>query len=230
MYFPGSDDLLEVYQTAEFGGATEDSPLVEVDLFTVRDGKITSLRSMYGVDTLGKFGKLLPTESISAYAAAWSSGDAKQVEGSASGPLSSLARVCHSGCSRGRETQSPRGGPCGRLNAEVIAVEWFGSDTVEVTFRSDDGVVGQRLQSRSDESRLVVAAAEKPWTLDADGDLFKLVSEARRIELAYQADPFIAAETQSIPCPTRSRPSTSECFHSNRCVFCLRTIQVRARP
>ena len=46
--------------------------MVEVDLFTLRDGKITSLRSMYGVDTLGQYGKLPPTELISAYAAAWS--------------------------------------------------------------------------------------------------------------------------------------------------------------
>jgi hypothetical protein len=38
----GADELIEPYQTWGFAGATEDDPLVQVDLFGVREGTITS--------------------------------------------------------------------------------------------------------------------------------------------------------------------------------------------
>ena len=82
--------------------------------------------------------------------------------------------------------------------ATVVAVEWHGPDTVDVVYRSENGTVQSRLLSRSDEARLVIEQADRPWALDADGDLFRLASEARRIQLGHLFDPYIAVETSTI--------------------------------
>jgi ketosteroid isomerase-like protein len=79
-FLVGSDEFIQSYQTWGFGGATEESPLVEVDLFVVRNGKITSIVSMYGADILQRYGEPVPIELMDAYVAAWSSGDPAQVE------------------------------------------------------------------------------------------------------------------------------------------------------
>ena len=80
----------------------------------------------------------------------------------------------------------------------VIATTWHGHDTMEVVYRTPDGAVDNRLLSRSDEARLSIASEERHWTLDADGELFKLASEARRIELAHLFDPYVAIESANI--------------------------------
>jgi hypothetical protein len=79
-FLVGGDEYLEAYQTWGFGGATEESPLVEVDLIVVRDGEITSIVSMYGVDMFRQFGGIILTELMDAYVTGWSSGDPGQVE------------------------------------------------------------------------------------------------------------------------------------------------------
>ena len=79
-FLVGSDEFIQSYQTWGFGGATEESPLVEVDLIVVRDGKMTSIVSMYGADILQRYGEPVPIELMDAYVAAWSSGDPAQVE------------------------------------------------------------------------------------------------------------------------------------------------------
>lgn len=85
------------------------------------------------------------------------------------------------------------GGP-----ATIVAVDWHGNDNVEVTFKTDDGGLHSRLFSRSDEANLSVVAPTRSWSFDADGELFKLASEARRIQLAHLFDPFVAVETSTI--------------------------------
>ena len=83
-------------------------------------------------------------------------------------------------------------------SATVLAVEAHGPETVEVTYRTDDGAVGSRLLVRSDEHRLAIEPAERPWPLTADGANLRLASEARRIQLAHLFDPYIAIETSTI--------------------------------
>jgi hypothetical protein len=52
--------------------------------------------------------------------------------------------------------------------------------------------------SRTHATRLEIASQELPWSFDADGTLFRLVSEAYRISLAYLFDPHIAVHTSLI--------------------------------
>lgn len=44
----------------------------------------------------------------------------------------------------------------------------------------------------------MVEEAGRAWSLDADGHLFRLVSEAKRISLAHLFDPFLAVQTSTL--------------------------------
>ncbi|MGC8720071.1 MAG: hypothetical protein ACP5TY_08695, partial [Thermodesulforhabdaceae bacterium] len=77
----------------------------------------------------------------------------------------------------------------------VVSVQWFGSDALELTYKDPTGRVGNVLLYRDDEPRLEVVEAGRPWSFDGDGALFRLVSEAHRIRLAYLFDPLLAVHT-----------------------------------
>lgn len=79
----------------------------------------------------------------------------------------------------------------------VVAVEQHGSDVVNVTFRSDEGRLGERLVTAEQAVAIEIASGGR-WTFDADGAAFKLASEARRIKLAHLFDPFTAVESATI--------------------------------
>ena len=74
----------------------------------------------------------------------------------------------------------------------VVDVRWHGSDVVELTYRDVTGNLGSELVFRDREPQLVIAAAGTPWAFDGDGELFRLVSEAYRIRMAYLFDPWLA--------------------------------------
>ncbi len=82
-YFVGDDEVIQVQQAWGFGGGTsEENPVVEVDVFTVRDGAIVSIRSMYGAEFITRWaGVEGAEEAVAAYESAWSSGDVSEVEG-----------------------------------------------------------------------------------------------------------------------------------------------------
>ena len=80
----------------------------------------------------------------------------------------------------------------------VVQVTWHGSAAVTLTYKEDDGRVGDQLLYRDDESRLRVEGAGPAWAFDSDGNLFRLVSEAMRIRLAYLFDPMLAVNTSNI--------------------------------
>ena len=72
------------------------------------------------------------------------------------------------------------------------------SDAANVIYRRSDGTIGQRLLFRSHESELSLAQIERRWQFDADGAMFRLVSEAYRIQLAHQFDPQLAVHTSDV--------------------------------
>jgi superfamily II DNA or RNA helicase len=80
----------------------------------------------------------------------------------------------------------------------VVAVQWFGSQAMELTYKDAVGRVGNVLLYRHDEARLEVAEQGRPWSFDADGALFRLVSEAHRIRLAFLFDPVLAVHTSLV--------------------------------
>ncbi len=80
----------------------------------------------------------------------------------------------------------------------VVNVQWFGSEAVELTYKTAAGRVANELLYRHDEPRLEVVEQGRPWSFDGDGALFRLVSEAQRIRLAHLFDPVLAVHTSVV--------------------------------
>ena len=59
----------------------------------------------------------------------------------------------------------------------VVSVAWFGSQALELTYKTPAGRVANELLYRHDEPRLEVVEQGRPWSFDGDGHLFRLVSE-----------------------------------------------------
>src|SRR6266516_5703534 len=80
----------------------------------------------------------------------------------------------------------------------VVSVQWFGSEALELTYKTPAGKVANELLYRHDEPRIEVVEQGRPWSFDGDGALFRLVSEAHRIRLAHLFDPLIAVHTSLV--------------------------------
>ncbi len=80
----------------------------------------------------------------------------------------------------------------------VVNVTWFGTAAIELTFKDAQGRPGNELLYRPDEARLEIATQGPAWNFDADANLFRLVSEAYRIKLAYLFDPLLAVHTSLV--------------------------------
>jgi superfamily II DNA or RNA helicase len=98
------------------------------------------------------------------------------------------------------------GGVVPAKNVTSVALAWHGSSAVTLTYRDSDGRVGERLLYRSDEAALSALGEGSRWGFDADGELFTLVSEARRIRLAHLFDPLLAVHLSLVePLPHQIR-------------------------
>ena len=80
----------------------------------------------------------------------------------------------------------------------VVSVQWFGTEALELTYKTASGKVANELLYRYDEPRLDLVEQGRPWSFDGDGALFRLVSEAQRIRLAHLFDPLLAVHTSIV--------------------------------
>lgn len=80
----------------------------------------------------------------------------------------------------------------------VSDVRWIGTVAIEVTYKDSSGRLGNELLYRDREPTLEIAEVGRPWSFDGDGSLFRLVSEAQRISLAYLFDPMLAVHTSLV--------------------------------
>ena len=80
----------------------------------------------------------------------------------------------------------------------VVAIQSFGSQAVDLTYKDANGRPASVLLYRHDEPRLQVVEQGRPWSFDGDGALFRLVSEAHRIRLAHLFDPVLAMHTSLV--------------------------------
>src|SRR5262245_13974582 len=80
----------------------------------------------------------------------------------------------------------------------VVSIQWFGSEALELTYKTASGRVANELLYRHDESRLEIVEHGRPWSFDGEGHLFRLVSEAHRIRLAHLFDPVLAVHTSLV--------------------------------
>ncbi len=80
----------------------------------------------------------------------------------------------------------------------IVDVKSYGDSAVELTYKDALGQLGTELLFRDDEARLEVLEPGQTWNFDADGALFRLASEARRIQLAHLFDPYLAVHTSRV--------------------------------
>ena len=80
----------------------------------------------------------------------------------------------------------------------VVQVEPVGDNALTVYYKDSQGRLSEQMLFRSDEARLDLAEAGRPWAFDAPGEDFKLGLEAYRINLAYLFDPMMAVHTSNV--------------------------------
>ena len=80
----------------------------------------------------------------------------------------------------------------------VIDVKWYGSAAIELTYKDPAGKPSVVLLYRDREPTLEIGETGRPWSFDGDGKLFRLVSEAHRINLAHLFDPLLAIHTSMV--------------------------------
>ncbi len=80
----------------------------------------------------------------------------------------------------------------------VVAVTWHGDAALTLTYRDGAGRVGEQLVYREDEPRLIIGQSGRSFSFEGDGELFRLVSEARRIGLAHLFDPMLGLSTSAV--------------------------------
>lgn len=83
-------------------------------------------------------------------------------------------------------------------NVTVVAVQRAGESSIRLTFRLASGAVNEQIVYRFQEPELGVGQAEMNRPFDGDGELFRSVAEARRIQLAYLFDPRLAVHLSRI--------------------------------
>jgi superfamily II DNA or RNA helicase len=80
----------------------------------------------------------------------------------------------------------------------IVATDPVGDNAFTVYYKKSDGQLGERMLFRSDEAKLSLAEAGRPWAFDAPGEDFKLAAEAWRINLAHLFDPMMAVHTSNV--------------------------------
>lgn len=80
----------------------------------------------------------------------------------------------------------------------VIDIKWHGTAALELTYKDAAGKPGIELLFRDREPQLEIVESGRPWSFDSDGCLFRLVSEAQRINLAHLFDPVLAVHTSQV--------------------------------
>jgi superfamily II DNA or RNA helicase len=80
----------------------------------------------------------------------------------------------------------------------IVTIESVGDDAITVYYKDSQGRLGEQMLFRTDEARLDLAEAGRPWAFDASGADFKLGLEAYRISLAHLFDPMMAVHTSNV--------------------------------
>lgn len=89
-------------------------------------------------------------------------------------------------------------GVAGNEAVSIVAVRWYGTNVLDITYKDTRGNAGTQLVYRESEAEIEVLSDSLPWSFDADANQMKLASEAYRISLAHLFDPYLAVHTSSV--------------------------------
>ena len=73
-------------------------------------------------------------------------------------------------------------GLVGREAVRIVSAEMLGDAACKVVYRGQDGMLGEQLLFRTSEAELELVGGGRKWSFAGSGDLFRLVSEAARID------------------------------------------------
>ena len=79
----------------------------------------------------------------------------------------------------------------------VISAQMMG-ECCQIVFRDQQGDINTQIIFRDKEADLEMISEGRKWSFAGKGDLFRLVSEAERIRLAYLFDPYVAVSSSAI--------------------------------
>ena len=79
----------------------------------------------------------------------------------------------------------------------VISAQMMG-ECCQIVFRDQQGDINTQIIFREKEADLELISEGRKWSFAGKGDLFRLVSEAERIRLAYLFDPYVAVSSSAI--------------------------------
>jgi len=80
----------------------------------------------------------------------------------------------------------------------IVQTEPVGEHALTIYYKDSQGRLNEQMLFRSDEARLELARAGRPWAFDAPGADFKLGLEAYRITQAALFDPMMAVHTSNV--------------------------------
>ncbi|MEQ8853911.1 helicase-related protein [Gimesia sp.] len=81
---------------------------------------------------------------------------------------------------------------------KIIDAKLIGSNALKVVYEAPDGATDQEILYRDREPTLELVESGRPWSFTGDGNLFRLASEALRIQLAYLFDPVLAVHSSLV--------------------------------
>ena len=110
---------------------------------------------------------------------------------------------------------------------QVIAVKWYGTGVLEVTFKNPAGLLGSQLLYRENESEIEIKGNNLPWSFDADGGWYQgLIASIWRISSTRI---WLYIHLPSSRSHIRYLPYTKRCFPVYHCAMCLLMTPVPAR-
>lgn len=89
-------------------------------------------------------------------------------------------------------------GLVGREAVRIVSAEMVADMACRLVYRGQDEALGEQQVLRSSESELELLSAGRKCSFRRSGDLYRLVSEAARIEFAYPFDPYVAVSSSTI--------------------------------
>ena len=99
----------------------------------------------------------------------------------------------------------------------IVAVQWYGNNVLEITYKDSHGQPGNQMLLRDEEINLTVMDNSLPWSFDADGEQMKL---------AYSIRIWLCILPQWNRFRIRFQLSIKRCCRSFRCAMCLRMTPV----
>ena len=113
----------------------------------------------------------------------------------------------------------------------IVTTEPVGDNALTVYYKTADGKLLERMLFRTDETKLSLAEAGRPWAFDAPGDAFKIAAEAWRINLAHLFDPMMAVHTSNVePLPHQITAVYESMLPRQPLRYVLADTPARARP